>query len=389
MRKIVMCGNFNFPRGSAISNYIQYLAFALIECGFEVVIISSIENSFLKKKNNNNLYYKGIKLKEIKFSENKLIKNFQLQFLQGKMIIKELDNVSLNSNDIIFVSSSVNVLQKKIREYANRHNLKTVSCVLEWYDSSFFKFGKLDFRYWKYLDTFYRVYPKHDALIPISTYIDNHFKEKGCKTLLLPIMADTSEYLKGLKNNRTKKFIFPANGKMKDDLEVMLKTISLVYERGFHNIEFHFCGIKEDIVKKYFKSSYDFLNNKLFYIHKWMEYEDLIGLYREMNFLFISRRTSQQTLANFPSKVPEAMTYGVIPVVTKVGDYTELYLEDGIDSIQFLENDIDSCFKAIVRAIELTEERQRFMSDNAYKCVKNKFDYNNWIPAIKNFFNSL
>ncbi|MBD3921514.1 glycosyltransferase [Paenibacillus sp. PR3] len=389
-RKVVICGNFNFPRGSASANYIQYMALALIEGGFEVHIISSIERSFLQKQGDaKELHYKGIHLHQIVFSDNKYYKNYQLQFLQGSMITKELDKIGLKDNDIIFVSSSVRTLQRKVREYANKHSLKTITCILEWYESSFYKYGKLDFRYWRYLDMFKNVYPMQDALIPISTYINDHFEKQGCRTLLLPIMADISEYPKTERKEHTKKFVFPANGKMKDDLNVMLETIALVHENGYKNVEFHFSGIKESTVREYFKDKFDRLNNKLFFIHKWMDYDELIQLYREMDFLLLARKTSQQTLANFPSKVPETMSYGVIPVVSRVGDYTNLYLRDSIDSIQFPENSRESCYNAIVRAISLSEEEQKAMSNNAYLCVKDRFDYSNWVPQIKRFFDAL
>lgn len=389
-RNVVICGNFNFPRGSATANYVQYLALALIQSGYDVKVISTIERSFLNQQNDwNKIHYKGMDLFKIEFSSNKYIKNFQLQFLQYKIMHNELKKINLRANDIIIVLSSNNFLHKHLQKYGKQRAIKVVACVLEWHESTFFRLGKLDFRYWQYLNAFHRIIPKHDAIIPISTYIDNYYRSKGCKTLILPIMADTREYGLNKRIKHTKKFIFPANGKMKDDLYDMLKAIALLDKNCYKHVEFHFCGIKENTIKKYFQNSFNDLKNNLIFIHKWMSYNDLVKLYQQMDFLLISRKTSRATLANFPSKVPEVMSHGVIPVVSKVGDYTSLYLEDGINSIQFLESESISCLKAIERAIKLSFEEQSNMSAHAFRCAQEKFDYRNWIPLIKRFFDEL
>ena len=41
MNRVFICGAFNFPRGGAASNYVQYLGMALKECGYQVHIVST------------------------------------------------------------------------------------------------------------------------------------------------------------------------------------------------------------------------------------------------------------------------------------------------------------------------------------------------------------
>lgn len=41
-----------------------------------------------------------------------------------------------------------------------------------------------------------------------------------------------------------------------------------------------------------------------------------------MCFMLLARTTSFMTIANFSSKVPEVMSYGIVPIANKVGDYT-------------------------------------------------------------------
>lgn len=53
-------------------------------------------------------------------------------------------------------------------------------------------------------------------------------------------------------------------------------------------------------------------------IHDWLGHGELIALYQKMHFLVIARNVCQRTLANFPSKVPEVMSLGIVPVVSDV-----------------------------------------------------------------------
>lgn len=391
-KKVFLCGDFNFPRGSATGNYIQYLALALLEAEFEVIIVSTIESEFHKKNQfKEQIIYKGLVIHNVQISKKKSVKNFQLNFMIGSLFEKEINKFEINKNDIIIVSSSLKLLHKSIRKIALENGCKSIACVLEWHEKSFFKYGLFDFRYWKYLDTFNNEYRKHTALFPISSYLKNHFDKIGVNSFLLPIMADTREFSTTEKRKNTKKFIFPANGKMKDDLSSMLKVINLLNHKlnKNRNVEFHFCGIKEDIISDYYGMQYNKLKNHRIFVHKWMHYQELIDLYKKMDFLLISRKTRQQTLSNFPSKVPEVMTYGVIPVVSDVGDYTKLYLKDRVNSIQFQENKIDACLEAIEYAISLDATSQSEMSKEAIKIAHERFDYKNWSAAIKNFLKSL
>ena len=95
------------------------------------------------------------------------------------------------------------------------------------------------------------------------------------------------------------------------------------------------------------------------------------------------------TLSNFPSKVPEVMTYGVVPVVSRVGDYTKYYLKDGVNSVVFEGCDANSCAKAIRRAISFSKEEYIEISSKARECVEKKFDYHNWTKKIKQAIESM
>ena len=120
--------------------------------------------------------------------------------------------------------------------------------------------------------------------------------------------------------------------------------------------------------------------------HGRMEYSDLLNLYQEMDFLFLARERNIITESNFPSKVPEMLAYGTVPVCSKVGDYTNLYLKNGIDSIVFEGATPEACADAYRKAIAIASNEMKTMRANARKLAETKLDYRMWDRALKKFF---
>lgn len=185
------------------------------------------------------------------------------------------------------------------------------------------------------------------------------------------------------------RFILPANGMMKDALPEMLHGLALLTKEELSRLEFHFTGVTENQIKSILNGfEYEKIKNSVI-LHDWMKYENLISLYQNMHFLLLARDTNQMTLSNFPSKVPEVMTYGVVPVVSRVGDYTKYYLKDGVNSVVFEGCDANSCAKAIRRAMSFSEEEYIEISSKARECVERQFDYHNWTKKIKQAIESM
>ena len=245
------------------------------------------------------------------------------------------------------------------------------------------------FEYRKYMKMNKKYYPKYDFLFPISTYIEEYFAPYTIKQLRVPILADTSEYQVDKKTRPdVRRFVFPANGKMKDALGNMLSAIESILQDRTKHVEFHFCGIKQSDVEQYTRGKV-LLHDKRIIIHRWMEYEDLVKLYNEVDFLLLARSDCQMTRANFPSKVPEVMSYGVIPIVSEVGDYTKLYLKDMENAIIIKGCESEEIQRAINRAVQMKNQEIDQLSTEARRFVQEQLDYKKWSGTISQFLESL
>ena len=176
---------------------------------------------------------------------------------------------------------------------------------------------------------------------------------------------------------------------MKDAFESMIKGFSLLTDEELKKVNFHIKGVKkEKIIDCIGEKQWDRIKKRIF-LHHWMKYDELVSLYEKMHFLILARDVNQMTQSNFPSKVPETMAYGIVPIVSRVGDYTKYYLKDEINSFIFDGCTAKDCCNAYKKAIETEFDRYNEMSRESRKCVEEKFDYRNWIDPLKNFIEDL
>lgn len=151
----------------------------------------------------------------------------------------------------------------------------------------------------------------------------------------VPCLVDCEQVSPNLirKSKEQYDFIYPGAATNKDSLEGMLKGLLLLNDDERKKIRFHFTTLRPEKLLEAAKCQNDALEQlkDVLIFHGRMEYSDLLNLYQEMDFLFLARERNIITESNFPSKVPEMLAYGTVPVCSKVGDYTNLYLKNGID----------------------------------------------------------
>lgn len=379
-RRVIICGWFFYPRGGAISNYVQYLGKALQRENYEVEIWSSLNYEYPLVDGG---MYDDFLVYDIQPHHR-----FSLlrRLMDGKMyhayFRHRLRQFHLNENDVVIISPSFKGLDVLMQE-KRQIGFKTVGIPLEWfgreqYDNEIAAYkGELRFRRNR----------EHDLLFPISYHIREQFPDTPC--LVLPCMTDTEVVSVQAKKIEKYSFIFPANGMMKDALQEMLFGLGSLTEEELNGIEFHLLGITQEKLDGILN---DTMRKKLSCVlirHDWMKYNELANLYNKMHFLFLAREINQMTRSNFPSKVPEAMTYGVVPVVSRVGDYTKYYLKDGENSLIFDGCNALVCAKAIRRALALSYAEYEDLSRGARNSAEELFDYRQWSKRIYDYIENM
>lgn len=382
MKKVVIFGDLMFPFGSASANYVFYLAKAIITQSWECIVISTENEKSYNMHALNKIIFRPIKY------HSKVIRHIGINYTMGLDILHEIKKIGIDSSDLIIAYSTNPYTLSTVLHYANKNKIKIAACITERLDINFFRELKNgEKRYKDYVKATESIIPKYDVVFPISRYLDGFYKNLGATTMLLPVLANVDDIEKVQKPMNKISYIFPASGSIKDALEPMIKSFIQLSKQYENRIELHLTGISQKKFEREYTDAVSSLGKSVF-CHGWLDYEELIELYKKTNFLFIAREKNQVTMANFPSKVPEVMCYGVIPIASKVGDYTETFLTDGVNSIIFEGCDCASCTGALKRTLLLTQKEIDDMSKNCMETVRSKLDLHQWgrkvIDKLKN-----
>lgn len=388
--RLFILTNDPVPYGTANSNYVRNFAKSVANEGWDVVVIG------MKRDEEHSQFYQitdhNDNIQYWNFNTKRLGKKNYLEtyFRYDKEYLSVMEMFGINERDYIYVySTELATARAAINASIVPATHKSYGEV-EWFQPYQYKYGKFNTLYilWK-IGFHYRA-SKFEKAIPISRNLEKYCKKNRCRTLIVPAMVDTTNEALSTENivDSLVHFIYPGAASDKDSFPCMIKALTKLEKRKKEKVRFHLTGsMSKGRLLQILRDAkqLEMLENVLVF-HGWMEYDELINLYRQSDYLLLARAKNTVTLSNFPSKVPEMMNYGIVPVCSNVGDYTEMYLQDGIDSIQFQEDSVDSCTEAICKAIEIKGSPQYFMmKKKARQTAINKFDYRNWGKRIVEF----
>lgn len=386
-KRLFILSSCYYPRGGASANYLQYLAMSAKEAGYYPTIIAPINPEFAEELELHNNTYQGIRVLGLTVSENKILRHISVKrdMIEQKEAILILENIG--NKDIVYVSGANKDTFSHLLRLREKYHFKLTAGVLELFEEKDFECRFRHYYYQRYWYTNSNLIPKCDMVFPISTFIKDFYESKGTSTFIIPPLTEVRG--ETAKEQLPYKFILPANGKMKDNLASMVCAFLNLSDQELSRVELHLCGISEEKLRSVLNKQEWKRLEKIVIIHKWMKYDELEKLYKEMHYLLLARDICQMNLANFPSKVPETMAYGIVPIASRVGDYTELYLRDGENSFIIEGSKVEQVTEAIHKAISASYDEYKNMSKAARRCVYKCFDYRTFSVQLKDVLDSL
>lgn len=376
MRRVFIQAYCGYPHGGALANYVENLAKTIIYAGYEVILVTDISKEY---DGCSSIGFRPlIHVEPVMPSENEEILLRQRKTGYCRERLGVLEEYEVTKDDRVIVLALRNeIFLEKLFDYRDEVGFKVICGVLELFTEEHYKTTE---EYQDYIHIRDEVYLRGDAMLTVSSYIVQYYTEKGMTMYLLPPIIDYSDYEMKPKEMDKYRFIIPGR---KDSFRAMIDAFSSLKGEEIDHLELHLCMVNEEIVKAMMEEAECKKLMQYTVIHEWMNYEELINLYQQMHFLVIARDICQRTLANFPSKVPECMALGIVPIVSDVGDYTRLYLSNGKDSI-FIEGDSVGKIRDAVRfALSLSEAAYKEYSENARVTVQEQLDYHLWITTVR------
>lgn len=372
--KLLIVTDLSFPTGSAMSSRLNSFCLLFKELNYDIHVIAGKSEG--KQYTYNKIYNTKNYSFEIVYSE----RSEQLQsFIGNENLAGRVDEyLSDNSVDLVFFNS-LGALFNKVLKICKKHNVKTLLEQCEWYDSSTFRFNKLDLRYIRFTNNIRNNYKKVDGIISISRLLNDYYKLNGVKTLRIPSLFDVknNEYNVKLENNKIKLIYTGSPSKSKELLKPIIK--SLYY---FDNIELDIYGLdKEEVLNNIDNVS---LTDNI-KVHGRVSYEELKKAILNANYSIFIKPKRRSSDAQFPTKLAESMSFGTPVITNKTGDI-ELYVKDGINGFICKE---DELFYTMKKISEVDNKNYNRLRENARKTALNYFDYRIYKKEMKEFIEKL
>ena len=298
-----------------------------------------------------------------------------------------LDEYSSHNSVCCIMYTCRNGFARFFTKYSKKTGIPIVFNHVEWHLRSMFpgKMGLFSFLQNRMELIFY--IKQNRNIIAISSFLENYYKKRGCNTLRIPTILDTSIYSTG-EPEHSKGLILVYAGKpgKKDAIYNIIESMALLSSTERQQIEFRIFGVtKNEIVKGKVLSSkaLKLIGNSVLCYGR-IPYEQVQSEIVKADFTVLLREKTRNAEAGFPTKVGESMAAGV-PVIANLTSDIGLYLHDGIEGLVCADATPQECARVLKKALSLTLREKKKMRAKARQCAEKNFDYRNYIKVLSDY----
>lgn len=364
MKSIVILTYGDFPNGDASSIRLHGIAQLFIKSGMKVRIISMSKRTPFVWQNYNGIDYISIRS----------IQNDLWHRMGNVLFFKRRARKILASVEI---PDALMVLGIPIPAILMCERLsKSKGCELytdrtEWYSPSEFALGYFSPQYIQNDLLVKKVINKKWKVIAISKYLQNFYEKKGIRTVRIPAIMDTHEFMvKETPKSPKTIVLYAGSPAKKDSLAMMIESLKLLDTAVIQQIEFRVIGVTKD---KMSETVRDIPKQVVF--HGRVPRERVLEELRVADFATLLRDPSERfTKAGFPSKVAESLSSST-PMITNLTSDLGDYLIDGKNAIIVEDYSREAFAKAILRATTSDKKERKEMQENARETAVKYFDY--------------
>lgn len=395
-QKYVLITSSNFPSGGAAANYLNLLCKGLIINGFyvRVFLLKGFGfGSFTNKSSRKNITEDGIPYTYLGFTRRpqnmffKLCDEFMSVFSlitllfsllnQRKSTTILLYNSEIQSNIPIFLMSSL-------------FRIKIVTFIPEFYDKSVF-FGSFfrRLKWYGFLINFSYLNKISNKLIIFSHFLKEEYIKKGFKETKMMIQPNLTDFEYWVTNETEIKYTIGYSGtpSVKDGLYDLFKAIRLLKNKSF---DVSLLVIGDSVFGNSLIPNLKTECQKLGISEKvtftgLVESSTVKKYLSQCRILAITRPSTNQTRAGFPTKLGEYFATGRQVLATNFGDIEE-YFENGVELVMAESGNPESIALKIEWMIENSDISEQ-ISRRGVKKAKELLDYNKSVIRMIQFIN--
>lgn len=375
---IVVC---EFPYGSASSMRARSL-YKLIElAGHNVHVIADYE-SVSDADDCKDFSYESIFDKNISFKKRQTVPKKSITALKQYCKTHNVDCVLMNARYERVA---------KIAAFCKKQKIKLIVENCEWYDSSSFRLGKIDPRFYQN-EIMMRYYLKRaDGFISISRFLDKHNKEFGKKSVRIPTVLDVenTEYAVCTNNEKITIIYTGSVEKSKELLKPVIAVLAHLPDLR-KKIEFHIYGPSRENVLNNIDGDEVLLEKagQSVVIHGRIPQDKVQPVLKNADYLIFIRPVRRSSDAGFPTKLGESFAVGTPVIANDTGDLS-LYIKNAENGFLLDSYSKEKLTDLFEKLINLSKEQYCNLRKGARKTAEESFDYRKYVETIENLLGDL
>ena len=323
---IAYVGPFPYPAGGAASRRVLGMAQSIAQSGHDVVVASGSGSS---EADAGVLVPQGDGIAYCLLPERtaehwpRPLRRFRYAWM-GERTVAWLASQPSLPRAVVLYSGYTPYLQRLL-PWCRRHGVRLLFDAVEWYEPAH-PSGYLTSPYqWNIEWAMRRLVPKVDAVIAISRYLADYYRERGLPVAIVP--PTTVAIAPGpWQPDPTLRLSYAGNPGHKDDLGAVLRAVASLAGQGAA-IHLTVAGpAREDVLR--------LLGEPLGREIPWLRtpgmlaHEDVQRLVGSTDFSILARQPCRTSQAGFPTKFVESFACGT-PVIANLTSDLHLHLRDG------------------------------------------------------------
>jgi len=400
---IVYIGAFELPDKNAAAHRVLSNAKLFQSLGYEVILVGRSRAEDIIDGEVRRVDYPDI---EFECWETAYPKSTKAWFWQTVSADAVQQKFQARLKDRLFAVICYNypaIAQLRLKWFANRMGGYGIADVTEWYArSTVIKLSTMV----KNLDTSLRmriVNFRMDALITTSRYLSRYYGASRSKIVELPTLIERGLGYEDIKPPATKdgapkrlffagsgfdpKLINREAGGLKDRLDWVLELLFEVHSRKV-DFRFEIYGVTREnylAILPEHQQLVEAMTEKVQF-HGRQPRDTLLKMLTASDFSIFLRKEMLVTLAGFPTKFSESITYGT-PVITNMLENIQPYLVEEKNAIEIDPYDRTS---AVDRLCEvLTFPSAKVLAMKNYSIMSDRFSYKPYREAVAELFSRL
>ena len=385
-----MVGMYRFPNGDAPSNRMLALAKTFQAAGYSPFVIANGAHEATWRQPSGPDRVDGIAFVTIRSQTNDVVRRALRRAFASFFLVSAMHKAGAKDAHSIYVTQGT--LTAGIKFFARfvwRRPL-IVDC-MEWFEPGQFRLLRWSPEYMIFLYKFHLLC-RGVNVIAISETLKAELQPRNREILVVPPQVDVSAFLPraSVQSSETLELFYAGSVGKKDYVGIAIQGLMLLTPEERSRIRFRLAGPMPEEVARLLPGGASALGT----LGATCEFMGRVSRARvletlsQSHFTVLLRPRSRYADAGFPSKIPESMAAGCVPMMNLTSDLA-FYLRDGKDSLIVSDCSPEAFASCVRRALGLSVAARERMSRESQSAAASRLDFRVWVDSVGAFLRRL